>query len=329
MLRRIGAALVAVALMVAAAGCGGDEEEAQPAGGQEAQRPQEMTRITVGALPISDLAPLFLGIERGFFRQENLDVETKFAEGGAALIPAVLAEEFQFAFANPISLLLAQERGLPVQIVTEAVQGGTNEENSSNALIVTEESGIRSVEDMAGKTFAVNTLRSMGEVTIKATLEKAGVNPNSARFIEVPFPEMNAALEGGAADVAWEAEPFVTQALNQGFRKITDWAIETHPRLSLSTYFGAKPYLEENPAVRTAFERAMNRSLDYARTHEREVRRIIPTYTQIPPEVVREIRIPHFTSELNVASIRRIAELGQKYGVLKNPDVDAIVPAGT
>lgn len=323
MIRTITATL-AMALALTSAGCG-DDEEAAPAGAQDGAV-EEMTTITVGVLPIADVAPIFLGVEKGFFREENLDVKTQFASGGAALVPAVLGDDFQFGFANAISLLLAQERGLPVEIVTEATQGGTNEKDSGYGLMVPEDSPITSVEDMEGKTFAVNSLKSQAEVTTKATLENHGVDPESAKFIEVPFPEMNAAVERGAADVAWQAEPFVTLGIADGFRKVADWAVETAPRLSLSTYFGAKPYLDANPEVAAAFTRAMNRSLDYAGSHEDEVREIIPAYSEIPPEVAQKITMPHFTSELNVESIRRLADLGRKYGVLDTAEVDDILP---
>ena len=56
---------------------------------------------------------------------------------------------------------------------------------------------IKSGKDLEGKTIAVNTLKNICEVTIKASLEKEGVDVDKLKFTEVPFPDMLAALENG------------------------------------------------------------------------------------------------------------------------------------
>jgi NitT/TauT family transport system substrate-binding protein len=53
--------LIAAALLVA--GCGGDD------GGSTGGGP---TKLTVQVLPISDVVPIYLGIEKGFFKEQNL-----------------------------------------------------------------------------------------------------------------------------------------------------------------------------------------------------------------------------------------------------------------
>ena len=65
-----------------------------------------------------------------------------------------------------------------------------------------------------GKTIAVNALKGVGEVMIKAALKKRGVDPNSVKLLALPFPAMRAALENGQVDAVWTPEPFLSQALN-------------------------------------------------------------------------------------------------------------------
>ena len=57
---------------------------------------------------------------------------------------------------------------------------------------------------------AVNTLNNIAEVVVKASLQKAGVDPASVKLAEVDFPEMGAALRKGDVDAAFVIEPFVT-----------------------------------------------------------------------------------------------------------------------
>jgi NitT/TauT family transport system substrate-binding protein len=319
MMRTIAATAV---LALAAAGCGDDD------GGGSGGSGGELTKITVGVLPVADMAPLYLGIEKGFFREEGLDVETQLAQGGAAIVPAVLSNDFQFGFGNNVSLMIARSKGIPMRIVTEGVQGATDPESSDqNGLVVAADSDIRGVEDLAGRTFAVTTLKNLAEVTIRQTLEKAGVDDSGIRFIEMAFPDMNPAVQKGRADVAWTGEPFVTLAKAEGMRNVIDPMAATTPRLSIATFFGADPYLKENPEVAEGFATAMNRSLDYAQEHKDEARAIVPSFTSLEGDVLEKTTLADWTSELNVESIRLTAELARKYRVLeKDIDLAELLP---
>src|SRR5690606_21603782 len=77
----------------------------------------ELTPVTVGSLPIVDTAAIHLGVEQGIFAEHGLDVDLQIAQGGAAVVPAVVSGEYQFAFSNVVSLLVASSQGLDLQIV--------------------------------------------------------------------------------------------------------------------------------------------------------------------------------------------------------------------
>jgi NitT/TauT family transport system substrate-binding protein len=322
---RAAVALVAVTVATALAlpGCGGGD------GGGAKPSTDKPTKVVVGVIPIADVAPINMGIEHGFFRREGLEVEAKPIQGGAAAVPGVVSNELQFAFGNSISLQQARERDIELRIVTEGVQAGRSEKDSSNGLMVAKDSDVRRPQDLAGKTIAVNTLNNLGDVTVKASLEGEGVDVSQLKFVEVPFPEMNAALERGSVDAAWHVEPFISQLEASGGRKLLDPFVAITPRLTPAQYFGSVEYLDKNPEVEKAFRRAMNRSLDYARAHEAEVRRAIPKYSEIPAAVAKRMPLPYWTSDLNEESIRKLSGLARKYGALKEePDPDAILPAG-
>jgi NitT/TauT family transport system substrate-binding protein len=51
--------------------------------------------LKVGVIPISDVAPLYLGIAKGYFKDEHLAIEPVPAQGGAVIVPAVLSGDDQ------------------------------------------------------------------------------------------------------------------------------------------------------------------------------------------------------------------------------------------
>jgi NitT/TauT family transport system substrate-binding protein len=307
-------------LLAALAVACGDDGGAQPEGGAPA-------KVVVGIIPIADVAPAWLGAKKGFFRKEGIRVSFRPSAGGAEVIPQIISGDVQFAFGNPVSLAFAQQRGLGLRYVTEGVQGGSSEQDSTNGLLVHKDSAIRSVDDLDGKTFAVNVLNSLGEVTIKTALEKEGVDTSNLKFIEVPFPEMLPALERRQFDVAWLPEPFVSQGIAQGHRKLLDPMVATYPRLTLSGYFGSTEFIEQNGDLVERFQRAMNRSLDYAAAHKEEARQAIAENTEIPPPVVAKMPLPYWTSDLNADSVGFLIKQAEKYGYFdKEIDVDALLP---
>ena len=315
---RVVALIAALACaVVVATGCGGDD------GGGGEGKP---ATLKVGVIPIADVAPLYLGIDKGFFKQEKLTIKPQLAEGGAAITPAVVSGNFQIGFSNTISLLIAASKNLPVQIISQGVLAGKSEKEAWADLLVLKNGPIKTGKDLEGKTIAVNTLKNICEVTIKASLEKEGVAVDRLKFTEVPFPDMNAALEGHRVDGACVVEPFVSQGKAGQAKGIDPFYVRTAPDLTVATYFTSKQYAEKNPDVVDRFAKAINKSLTYAQSHPAEVRKILLKYTEIPPQAAQKIKLPVWRTDLNEQTIEQLSDLSKKYGLIENqPDLNELI----
>jgi len=313
--------VVACAVLVGA--CGDDDGNGGGGGGGGEAGP---TTLKVGVIPIADVAPLYLGMKKGFFEEVQLKIEPQLAEGGAAITPAVLSGDFQIGFSNTISLLIAASKDLPVQIISQGVLAGKAEKEAWADLLVLKDGPIKEPKDLEGKTIAVNTLKNICEVTIKASLEPEGVAVDTLKFAEVPFPDMNAALEAGRVDGACVVEPFVSQGKAGKARGIDPFYVRTAPDLTVATYFTSRQYAEQNGDVVDRFVEAMNRSLTYAQSHPDEVREVLLDYTEIPPEAVEQIKLPIWRPDLNEPTIEKLSELSLKYGLIEEqPDLDELI----
>jgi NitT/TauT family transport system substrate-binding protein len=315
---RVAALLAALACAVGVAACGDDDDGGGGGGGP--------ATLNVGVIPIADVAPLYLGIDKGFFEEQQLTIKPQLAEGGAAITPAVLSGDFQIGFSNTISLLIAASQDLPVQIISQGVLAGKTEKEAWADLLVLKDGPIKQPKDLEGKTIAVNTLKNICEVTIKASLEKDGVAVDTLKFTEVPFPDMNAALEAGRVDAACVVEPFVSQGKAGAARGIAPFYVRTAPDLTVATYFTSTQYAEENPEVVDRFVEAMSKSLTYAQSHPDEVRQVLLDYTEIPPEAAEQIKLPVWRTDLNEPTIEKLSELSEKYGLIEEqPDLDELI----
>jgi NitT/TauT family transport system substrate-binding protein len=321
-MRRLLVPMATLALLSTATACGGSD-----GGGGAAPTDASGTRqLTVGVIPIVDVAPIYLGQEQGFFEDRNIELELVPGSGGAAAVPGVVAGDFQFSFGNVTSVLLAASQGLPLRVVAEGDSSTGDPETDFSFVVVPADSPIQSAADLAGKTVAVNNVKNIGEVTIRKAVEDAGGDPGSLNFVELAFPDMPAAVAGGDVDAAWVVEPFVTVATGQGARKVLANFAEAVPDLTVATYFTTEQVIAEDPELVDDFQAAIQQSLQYAQDNPDEVRRIVTTYTQITPEVAAQMALPAFPQDIDVESVKTVAELMQKYGITTEPvDVDALL----
>jgi NitT/TauT family transport system substrate-binding protein len=313
-MRRPLLALLSAAAVLASAACGAGPE------------PGGTDKVTAGVIPIVDVAPIYLGKDKGFFADEGIDLTLQTGTGGAASVPGVVSGQYQFAFGNVTSLLVARDKNLPLKVLTNGVSSVGVAGKDFGAVVVTKDSPITSAKDLAGKKVSINNLKNIGDTTVKASVRKAGGDPSRVQFVELPFPEAPAALAGGRVDAAWVVEPFLTQAISQGARPVAWNFVDAAPDLSVATYFTSEKMLAENPDLVDRFRRAMNRSLEYADANPGEVRRILGTYTKIPAAVVAEMTLPKFPVEFNRASLETLAQLAQQDGLISKPaDIDALL----
>jgi NitT/TauT family transport system substrate-binding protein len=320
MLKRGVIAALAVACALSVVACGGDDNGG---GGGESSAP---TKLTVGVIPIADVAPLYVGIEQGFFKDENLEIKPQLAEGGAAIIPSVLSGDYQIGFSNTTSLIIAASKKLPVQIISQGVLAGTGDDDAWDGVVARKGSGIKTAKDLEGKTIAVNTLNNIGPLTINNSMEKAGADYTKIKYIEIPFPDMNPALDSKRVDAAFEVEPAFSGGKAAGGTVVFHSYEETAPNMTVATYFASKDYIAKNGDVVERFQRAIKKSLEYAAQNPDAVRKAIGTYTDIPAEVLDKITLPVWKADLNEPTIQQVADLAKKYGYIEEvPSMDDLI----
>jgi NitT/TauT family transport system substrate-binding protein len=311
--------LLAVVGVLVAAGCGSSDDEPGEASGGAQQ-------VKVGIIPILDVAPIYLGKEKGFFTSRNIELTLESGQGGAAIVPGVVSGQFQFGFSNVTSLLIAQSRGLPLKVVSNGV-ASTGKDKADFGGVVTRDDSIKTAADLAGKRVAVNTLKNIGDSTIRASVRKAGGDPSSIKFVELAFPDMPAALQADRVDAIWVVEPFLSTSLGEGGRLVASNYVDTAPDLTVAVYFTSEQLTKDDPDLVKRFTEAMTESLAYAESHPDEARQVLTTYTQIDEAVIQELTLPKWPPEINRESVETLATLAVQDGlVTEQPDLAALLP---
>lgn len=308
-------AVYGTAVALALSGCGGDESG-------------ELTEVRVGALPIADTGPIWLGIEQGFYEDEGLDLEWIETTGGAVQVPGVLAGEYEFAFANMVTGMVAHDQGVGVEYIINAssVTGDTDDDVA--ALVVPDDSPIEDIGDLEGATMTSNNLQNVGDTAIRAAMDLNGYDGGSPEFIEVAFGEAMAVAERGQVDAALIVEPYLSIALaNHDARVIMYPYMETNENFDIGGYIASTELLESDPETVEAFQRATAEALEYAEQNPEELREVIMENTTMEEAVVEEMTLPRFRAEFDIEAAEKIAETSYEHGILNDPlDIDQLLP---
>ncbi|MGW1535584.1 ABC transporter substrate-binding protein [Streptomyces aureus] len=323
-MRRLLAGIAVGAVLVAASACGssdggGASDKNSSSGGT--------TTVKLGVIPIVDVAPVYLGQKKGFYKKHGLTLSMSTAQGGAAIVPAVVSGQSQFGFSNMTSLMIAQSNGVPVKAVANGVASTGVAGADFGAITVKKGSAITSAKDLEGKKVAVNTLKNINETAVRESVRKAGGDPSKVKFVELAFDQMPAALDSGQIDAAMVVEPALATVKSQGATEIASSLVDVAKNLTVAMYFTSNQYAQQHPDVVKKFQEATAESLAYADAHPDEVRAIVTTYTTIPAAVLAKVTLPKWPAEPDRASIETLEKLGEQDGLFKSaPDLDKLLP---
>jgi NitT/TauT family transport system substrate-binding protein len=224
------------------------------------------------------------------------------------------------AYAGFVPMMIGATSGIPLQLLAASEVEGTSVSDNWQNILVKGSSSIHTPQDLRGKTVAVNALKGVGEIMIRAAFEKLGMSSSAARLTAIPFPQMRAALNNGQVDAVWTPEPFLSQILSDGGRSVMA------PGPVLGRYFpiggyAAKPsWISANKGLAQRFRTAMNRSLVYAQSHPDEIRALLAP-------AIRNIRLPIWSPLIDRRKLQQLATYTRKYDVIsKLPNMKQLVP---
>ena len=177
--------------------------------------------LKVGAIGAVSDAGIFIAQEKGYFRDEGLDVEIVGFKAAPQILPAIATGEVQVSgSAVTPALFNAFARGITMKLVAD--KGQVAQGFGFAAIVIRSDLAdtVRDFKDLKGRKFAVMGKGVSSTTQLGKALERGGIEPNEVELIELGLPEMVAALGNKAIDGATLLEPFITfaTARNVGIR---------------------------------------------------------------------------------------------------------------
>ena len=226
---------------------------------------QELTpvKFTLSWLLQGVDAPLTLAMERGYFAEEGLDVTFERGFGSADTASKIAAGQYDMGFGDMYAMIEFNEQNPDQKLIVVAVP----QNKAPFALMSLKESGIKSVNDMAGKKLgapAGDAPRRLWPVLA----EEVGVDADSVEWVTMePKLRETFLLQGNVDAISGFVYSMIPSVLKAG-KTADDIDIFYYTDNGLDFYGNViivkESFLEENPDVVRSFLKAYFRGMQDA-----------------------------------------------------------------
>lgn len=262
-------ALVIASLLFSMAGWGNNKEE------NAAQ--SEVKTVKIGYLPLTHALPLFVENDLPTSDSRNFKVELVKFGSWTELSDAVNSGQVDGASMLIELAMKSKEQGIDLKTVALGHRDG-------NVVVVSKD--INEVADLKGKTFAIPHRLSTHNVLLYKMLKENGLTVNDLNIVELPPPEMPAALSEGRISGYIVAEPFGAISVASDNGKVL---FESQDLWNSSVCCGLvlrNDFIESNPTVAAEFVKEYIRAGERAESKDPEVLDTAAKYMKVEPEVL-------------------------------------------
>ncbi|MFE7972659.1 ABC transporter substrate-binding protein [Streptomyces shenzhenensis] len=311
-------ALTAVAALLT--GCGSDASSSAGADGT--------TRIRLATTsPTVTLLAIYAAEQQGFFKDHQLDVQIT-SVPDATTIPAAIGKQFDVGWTvQPIGINAAAS-GVPLTIVG----GGERNQPDNQQLFLLSAKGskYRTVADLASAKIGSATLAGANTMLVKATLDKAGVDPGSAQFVQVAFSDMPDQLAAGAVDVIAVSPPNSQVALDAGAQDLGVSPYNIISKTALTTFMMANTeWAKKNATALKGMREALDEGGEWINAHPAAAKNLLSERTGMDAATVEKLalQLPHYTyRDYAAGDFVPWVELMKTYGTLdKGVDANQLI----
>ena len=228
-------------------------------------------RIVVGVSTVNvAFLPIYLTQDKGFFKDEGLDVLVVMFNAGATNLQAMIGGDVQI-----------MAGGVPETVLARA--GGADIKNFwaiSNVMPfqIYGSPAMKSLKDGKGKKFAISRFGSLSEFLTRSALRQAGVDPKDVTMLQIgATPARFTTLATGIVDATILWFPVTERAKAAGMNKLFDLK-DLYPNWTNVGFIARESWLAKEKEQTTRFLRAFQRGVKHTRENREDGIRTLRKY---------------------------------------------------
>jgi putative riboflavin transport system substrate-binding protein len=230
MFRKVVLIMLGLGLLLSA--CGSSQA------GNEA-KPTVHVKVPLGYIPNIQFAPLYVALEKGYFKDAGIDIEFDYSFETDA-VALVGANQLQFAVVSGEQVLLARAQGLPVVYATAWYQ------QYPVAVVSKTEQGIVTPADLKGKKIGLPGLFGANYIGLDALLFSAGLSEADVTLDSIGFNQIEALATDQEQAVSVYAANEPIQLRAQGY-ELNEILVADYVQLASNGLITNEKTIAENP----------------------------------------------------------------------------------
>jgi len=220
----------------------------------------------------------FIAQQKGFFKDEGLDVQGKsFSAPGDGLKP-LLSGDLDASLTTADSVLTVLDKA-PGQLKVVYVI-----DTSSGADAILAKKDIADLKSIKGHKVAA-TLGQCNQLLLDKALEKAGLVEKDIQLVNMNPDDAGAAFAAGKIDVAVTWEPWITKA--SGSTGHVVFSSKETPNLILDVVAVSKMAAQKKAAETRSFLKGMNKGYEFLQSHQDEAVAIAAKALEQKPDEIK------------------------------------------
>ena len=242
-------------------------------------------RLPLGYIPNIQFAPLYVTVEKGFFRDAGIEVEFdyKFETDGVALVGA---GELPFAVVSGEQVLLARAQGLPVTYVAAWYQ------QYPVSVVAKSEAGVLVPQDLKGKKIGLPGLFGANYIGFRALLNAGKLTEADVTLDSIGFNQVELVAAGKQDIVVGYTANEPIQLRSRGIA-VTEIRVADYAQLAANGLLTSEKVIAENPDLVRAFVGAFIKGLRYSIDHPDEAFTLsesyIPNFADLDADVQKQV----------------------------------------
>ena len=209
-------------------------------------------------------APMYVSLEKGYFKENGIDVELILTSGADKVSAALLSGDADI--------------GLCGSEATIYVYNGGEKNYLKTFSQLTQKDGTFLVSRKPYKNFSLSDLKNksviggraggMPEMTFEYALKQNNINPSDLEIdTSIAFAAMSGAFIGGQGDFVTLFEPTATMLEKQGYGYVVASIGELGGIVPYTSYSARKSFINKHKSLIKNFDKAIQMGLNYVHTH--------------------------------------------------------------
>ncbi len=245
---------------------------------QKNKQNKELETIKVNEVTRSVFyAPQYVAINKGFFRENGMEIELTTGQGADAVMTAVLANQCDIGFAGPEASIYVYNEGKEdfCQVFAQMTQ------KDGSFLVARDKTENFSWQDLKGKLVIPGRKGGVPYMTLEYVLKKNGIDPQKDTTLDdsIKFDLMAGAFASGDSDYVTLFEPTASMTQNQQKGYIVASVGEAAGEIPYTAYFAKKSYIENHEDRIQKFTQAIYKGQQWVKEHSsKEIAQAIQSF---------------------------------------------------